>query len=232
MKEVHIMANANSTPIRTSLDRLKVREYSWGRIYQGTQVDLIASGLVKPEWFPGPGTAKNASRIAMVDGEMRVLPFGRAATSEQRRQGLVQIFKRNKREFEAWIGFNEEEKDRQRLKEEIEKQHAEKKRALDRAPKSPQDFREDRKGLIKACLGGVFNLFRRADNGYHYSREVIEQANDLMCDLLDLAEDGKVYFDPKRQQYFLDDIEKKFEKENPEFSAFMKATLAIGKAAL
>ena len=110
------MANANSTPIRTSLDRLKVREYSWGRIYQGTQVDLIASGLVKPEWFPGPGTAKNASRIAMVDGEMKVLPFGKAITCEQKRQDSVKIFKRNKLEFEVWIWFNEEEKDRQRLK--------------------------------------------------------------------------------------------------------------------
>lgn len=226
------MAKANSTPIRTSLDRLKVDEHYWGRIYKGTQADLIASGLVKPEWFPGPGTAKNASRIAMVDGEMKVLPFGKAITWEQKRQGAVQIFKRNKREFEVWIGFSEEEKNRQLLKEKIEKQHAEKKRALDRAPKSPQDFREDRKGLIKACLEGVFNLFRRADNGYHYSREVIEQANDLMCDLLDLAEDGKVYFDPKWQQYFLDDMEEKFEKANPEFSAFMKATLAVGKAAL
>lgn len=226
------MANANSTPIRTPLDRLKVREYCWGRIYQGTQVDLIASGLVKPEWFPGPGTAKNASRIAMVDGEMKVLPFGKSITRDQKRQGSVKIFKRNKREFEVWIGFSEEEKNRQLLKEEIEKQHAEKKRALDRAPKSPQDFRKDRNGLIKTCLEGVFNLFQRAENGYHYSHEVIEQANDLMCDLLDLAEDGKVYFDPKRQQYFLDDIEEKFEKANPEFSVFMKTTLAVGKAAL
>ncbi len=225
------MANANSTPIRAPLNCLKVKEYSWGRIYQGTQENLIASGLVKLEWFPGIGTAKTATRIGMIDGEMKVLPFGKMATREQEKKGVIRIFKPRKREFEVYIGFSDEDKDRQRLREEIEEQHATKKRALDSAPKNPGDFRKSRADLIKACLEGVRNLFCRANNGYHYSREVIEQAHDNLCDLFELAEDGKVFFDPKRQQYFLDDLEKKSEKEHPEFSAFMKTTLAIGKAA-
>jgi hypothetical protein len=71
----------------------------------------------------------------------------------------------------------------------------------------------------------------RALNGYHYSKEVFEKAHALICDLVDLADNGKVYMDPKRRQYFLDDIERKAVKAHPEFSAFMAATLAIGKAA-
>ena len=75
------------------------------------------------------------------------------------------------------------------------------------------------------------NHFRRAEGGYHYSSQVAEEARDLILELIDLAENGKVYFDQKRHQYFINDVEEKTEKEHPEFSAFMKATLAIGKAA-
>ncbi|SDA27045.1 hypothetical protein SAMN05216315_1324 [Nitrosospira sp. Nsp18] len=225
------MANANSTPIETPLDRLKVEDCWWGKFYQGTQADLIGAGLVKLEWFPGPGTAKTATRIAIVDGEMKVLPLGRMATREQQEKGLVKIFQASKNVFKVHIAYSREQIERENFKREIERQHADKKRALEAAAKSPGEFLHDQKRVIKGLLEVVFNHFRRADNGFHYSKEVIEQANDLICDLIELAEDGKVYFDQKRHQHFMDDVEEKAVKAHPEFSAFMAATLAIGKAA-
>lgn len=78
----------------------------------------------------------------------------------------------------------------------------------------------------------IHNLFRRAENGFHYAPEIVEEAQDLIADLVSLAANGRVCFDPVRQKYFLDDIEEKAEKAHPEFSAFMKATLAVGKASL
>jgi hypothetical protein len=225
------MAIANSTLIDSPLDRLKVEDYWWGKFYRGTQADLIAAGLVKLEWFPGPGTAKTATRIAVVDGEMKVLPLGKMATREQEEKGLVKIFQASKNVFKVHITYSREQLDRENLKQDVERQHADKKRELDAAPKSPDEFLQQRKRIINGLLGVVLNHFRRSENGFHYSREVAEQASDLICDLFELAEDGKVYFDPKRQQYFLDDLEEKAVEAHPEFSAFMKATLAIGKAA-
>jgi hypothetical protein len=95
------MANANSTLIDSPLDRLTVKEYWWGKLYKGTQADLIGAGLVKLEWFPGPGTAKTATRVGIIDGERKVLPFGRAATREQEEKGLVKIFQPSKNIFEG-----------------------------------------------------------------------------------------------------------------------------------
>jgi hypothetical protein len=87
--------------------------------------------------------------------------------------------------------------------------------------------------MLNGMLDHLFVFyFLRARGGYHYSCDVIEKARTLIEDLTDLAEDGMVYFDKKRRQYALDDIEEKHVKANPEFSAFMASTLAIGKAAL
>lgn len=235
------MANANSTTsVRKSTEGLKVEEYWWGKYYRGSDAAFVAAGLIKPEWFPGlPGNAKCSVRVGMIEGQMRMLPRLAIPTNEQRYNGLISITKVGKRRFEVRIHFSKEEMERRSEEEqrqarmkEIERLHSAKQRALEDAPKSPQDFRESRANLIKTCLEGVLNLFQRHDNGYHYSREVIEEARDLIYDLYALAKDGKVYFDPKRQQYFLDDLEEKAEKAHPEFSAFMKATLAVGKAAL
>ncbi|WP_025039775.1 Cro/CI family transcriptional regulator [Nitrosospira briensis] len=62
--------------------------------------------------------------------------------------------------------------------------------------------------------------------------EAFIKARDLVDDLIELAEEGEVYFDKTRYQYSLDDIEKSAVKAHPEFSAFMATTLAMGKAAL
>jgi hypothetical protein len=226
------MAIANSTLIETSQYRLNVTEYSWGKIYQGTKADLIAAGLAKLEWFPGQGTAKTATRIGMIDGEMKVLPLGRPATREQEEKGLVKIFHTSKYVFQVRITYNQEYLDREKLKREVEKQHAEKKQSLDSLPKSGEEFSGKRHQILREMLGPMFNqYFCRADGGYHYSRDVIEKARELVHDLLDLAEEGQVYFDKKRYQYSLNDIEERDIKAHPEFSAFMAATLAIGKAA-
>lgn len=226
------MANDVTTYIDKPISGLKVTGYPWGRIYRGTKEALISARLVKQEWFPGPGTAKNATRIAIVDGEMKVLPFGKMATREQEEKGVIKIFKANKREFEAYISFTEEERDRQLLKQEIERQHAEKKKALDEAPESRADFSKDRSRTIRNFMEVVHNLFRRADNGFHYAPDVVEEAQDLIADLISLAANGRVCFDKKRQERFLEEVEEKATKAHPEFSAFMKATLAIGKAAI
>jgi hypothetical protein len=227
------MAKANSTPIDRPIDRLKVERLSWGITYKGTQADLIGAGLVRLEWFPGPGTSKTETRIAPINGEMRVLPFGKMATREQEENGLIRIRKPNKREFEVYIRFTQAELDKQNLREEIERKHAEKKKSLDALPKSSEQFSAKRFHTVKGMLELIFNTcFSRADGGYHYSREVTEKARRLATDLIELAEGGKVYFDKARYQYAMEDIEERHVKANPEFSAFMASTLAIGKVAL
>lgn len=226
------MANANSTAFVKKSIELRVEEYQWGKYYRGTEAAFIASGLMKPEWFPGkPGNPKSSCCIGMLDGEMKILPYGEIGHRRRKELTSIKLWKVGK-QFAAYISFSEEEKERKELKERIEKLHAEKKQKLESAPKNPDDFLRKNVSSLKHVLEMVLNSFRRADNGYHYSREVVEEASDLICDLYALAERGKVYFDPKRQKYFLDDIEEKAEKAHPEFSAFMKATLAVGKAAI
>lgn len=231
------MANANSTPV--SSNSLLIGEYWWGKLYRGSEADFIASGLVKPEWLPGkPENPKHTAHLGLVDGSMKIIPYLSIPNSERQKKTAVSISKAGKRLL-VRIHFSEEEQQRieeeekrQRLKEEIERQYAEKKKSLDALPKSSDEFLAERSRILRGLLGHLFNFyFCRADGGYHYSREVIEKARDLVTDLAELAEDGKVYFDKVRYQYALEDIEEKHVKANPEFSAFMATTLAIGKAA-
>jgi hypothetical protein len=232
------MANANSTPV--SSNSLLIGEYWWGKLYRGSEADLIASGLVKPEWLPGkPGNPKHTAHLGLIDGSMKVIPYLSIPDSERRKKTAVSISKEGKR-FLVRIHFSEEEQQRieeesqrQRLKEKIERQHAEKKKYLDDLPKSPDQFSAKRSRILNGMLGHLFNhYFCRADGGYHYSLEVIEKARDLITEIIEFAEEGKVYFDKVRYQYALDDIEESTVKAHPEFSAFMATTLAIGKVAL
>lgn len=231
------MANANSTASINSTESLKVSENNWSRVYRGSKPDLVATGLIKSEWFPGmPGIPKETSRIGLIDGEMKPLPFRKAATRGQEEAGMIRIRQENKTTFKVFICFSADEKDRREAKEKIEKFHAEKQKELKRAPKSIDQFRISKNESIDWFLRGTFDMFRRASNGYHYSREVTKEASDLISDLIELAKEGQVYFDQQRQDYFLEDVEKKAadrtKKEFPEFSAFMASALAIGKAAL
>lgn len=226
------MAKAHSTASVKKSIELRVEEYDWGKYYRGTEAAFIASGLMKPEWFPGkPGNPKSSCCIGMLDGEMKILPYG--AIAHRRRKELISIklWKVGK-QFAAYVHFSEEEKERKELKERIEKLHAEKKQKLESAPKTPGDFLKKKSRKIQDFMEDIHNLFRRAENGFHYAPEIVEEAQELMADLISLAANGRVCFDAVRQKYFLDDIERKAEKAHPEFSAFMKATLAVGKAAL
>jgi hypothetical protein len=234
------MANANSTAVSRKSTELHVEQFDWGTYYRGTEEAFVAAGLIKPEWFPGkPGNPKISVLVGVVDGEMKVIPYLSMSDRERRDRSSIRISKAGKR-FSAYIDHPheeleriEEEGRRKRLRERIEKQHAEKKKELDDFPKSSEQFIAQRSHITKGMLEVIFNFnFCRAHGGYHYSREVIEKARDLISDLVELAEEGKVYFDKVRYQYAMDDIEEKHVKANPEFSAFMASTLAIGKVAL
>jgi hypothetical protein len=234
------MAKANSTlsPDAQRLLRYSGHNSNW---YVGTAFDLVEAGIIKSEWLPGVnGNAKTTTRVGLIDGETRVLPFGKMATRFQEESGLIHLYRRGKHKFEVCVGKTKEEKEqeierenREVLRKEIERRHAEKKKSLDALPKNKDEFLAERSRIIRDLFGQMFSFyFCRADGGYHYSREVIEKARDLITDLIELAEEGKVYFDKTRYQYALDDIEERHVKANPEFSAFMASTLAIGKAAL
>jgi hypothetical protein len=233
------MAKANST-LSPDAQRLLTYSGSYSNWYVGTGFELVEAGIIKSEWLPGVnGNARTTTRIGLVDGELELLPFGKMATEFQKENGLIHIYRRGKHKFEVCVGRTKEERDqeierenRETLRKSIERQHAEKKKSLDAIPKNEDEFLAERSRIIRALFGQLFHFyFCRADGGYHYSREVIDKARDLVTDLIELAEDGKVYFDKVRYQYSLDDIEERHVKANPEFSAFMAATLAIGKAA-
>jgi hypothetical protein len=217
-----------------------VEEYDWGKYYRGTEDAFVRAGLLKPEWLPGkPGNPKCSVLVGIVDGEMKVIPYLSISDRKRRDTSSIRISKAGNR-FSVYIDHPQEqleriekEKERKRLRESVERQHAEKKKSLDALPKSPAEFAAERSRLIRDIFGHFFNCyFCRANGGYHYSREVIDKARDLVSDLIELAEEGKVYFDKVRYQYALNDIEERYVKANPEFSAFMASTLAIGKVAL
>ncbi|PTR16974.1 hypothetical protein C8R31_101127 [Nitrosospira sp. Nsp2] len=238
------MANANSTLMNDAAARLLTWAGSAWNCYRGTEAELVEAGIVKAEWLPGlHGNAKTATRVGLIEGAMKLLPFGVMATRFQEENRLIRIFRASKSTFRVQVSTTPEEREReieqenaarQReiLRRDVERIHAEKQQVLDAFPKSSEQFSAKRYQILKEMLGPMFNhYFCRADGGYHYSREVIEKARDLVTDLLELAEEGQVYFDKQRYQYSLDDIKEKDIKAHPEFSAFMAATLAIGKAA-
>ena len=226
------MAKANSTAISSATTKLQGEEHHWGKFYRGTEASLVATGLVRPEWFPGkPGNPKHTVHLGMIDGMMKIMPYLSMPENERYEKTEI-ILRKEGSNFAASIHFSKEERERKSLRKEIEKLHSEKQKELDRAPKNIEEFRISKSESIEWFLRGMFDMFRRASNGYHYSRKVTEEASDLISDLMELAEEGQVYFDQQRQDYFLDDVEKKAQKSHPEFSAFMATTLAIGKAAL
>lgn len=233
------MIKTNSAAIDRKPTELYVEEFDRGKFYRGTEAAFIASGLIKPDWFPGrPGNPKSSCHIGILDGEMKVLPYKSVKSRLRKELTSIRLWKVGKR-FAAYIDFpkeevtrREEEEERQRLRKKVEEMHAEKKRELDAAPKSPHEFLDERKERIEYELEGVLNLFRRAVCGYHYSSKAVEEAQDLISRLNFLAEHSQAFFDKGRHQNFMGDVDRKAIKAHPEFSAFMATTLAIGKAAL
>lgn len=138
------MANANSTVFVKKSIELRVEEYQWGKYYRGTEAAFIASGLMKPEWFPGkPGNPKSSCCIGMLDGEMKILPYGAIAHRRRKELTSIKLWKVGK-QFAAYVPFSEEEKERKEVKKRIEKLHAEKKQKLESAPKKPWRFSEEK----------------------------------------------------------------------------------------
>src|SRR4051794_28640651 len=105
------MANANST-LSPDAARLVTYTGSYGNCYSGTASKLIEAGIAKAEWLPGQyGNAKTCTRVGLIDGEMRLLPFKAIAKNFQKKNGLIHIYKASKSTFTVDVRKPQEEID-------------------------------------------------------------------------------------------------------------------------
>ena len=107
------MAKANSTPVSNNsikAQRLLTDSGYYGNSYKGTESELVSAEIVRAEWLPGVnGNARTATRVGMIDGEMKLLPRGVMATRAQEEDGLIHIWRAGKTAFNVsvrWIPFS------------------------------------------------------------------------------------------------------------------------------
>ena len=76
---------------------LTVTEREWENEYRGTEAAFIEAGLIKPEWLPGHlGNTKRTVTVAIIDGEMKVLPPLSRITNYEWENGYICITKLSK----------------------------------------------------------------------------------------------------------------------------------------
>jgi hypothetical protein len=139
---------------------LHMEETEWGKYYRGTEAALVASGLIKPEWFPGkPGNPKTSCYIVMLDGEMKVVHYTSMGTRLLEDITKIKLYKVGKR-FAAHIHFSKEEQEQKYLRNEIERLHADKQKALNDAPKNIGQFRVSKSESIEWFLRGALDMFQ------------------------------------------------------------------------
>ncbi|SCY31184.1 hypothetical protein [Nitrosospira sp. Nsp13] len=239
------MANANSTPVSNkSIEAQRLLTYSGhhGKSYSGTGPELVSAGLVKLEWLPGVnGNARTATRVGMIDGEMKLLPFGKMATSAQEEDGLIHIHRASKTKFHVSVRLKKEERQRQqeqwereaRMKE-IEKAHKDRDDGIACIPADHKAYVEDQVRSLDCMMSVMRDKLTRGfgySGGYYFSQEIVDEFDTVVERLTQLLQEGRVYFNKETRGREIAKIESKFRDKNPDFSAFMATTLAIGKAA-
>lgn len=106
------MADSNNTAKLSTLG-VKVEEFHWGEIFNGSEAALVAAGLVQSEWLPGkPGNNKISNVVVFEDGKARVL-VGRGRSTGDR----VNIKRTAKDRYEVWKEYSEDEIESRNLKD-------------------------------------------------------------------------------------------------------------------
>lgn len=106
------MANRNDTA--KLHDDLKVEEYSWGRIFKGSEAALVAAGLVQSEWLPGKPGGNKVSTVVVFeeDGKGHLLVGGHAGKREH-----LNIKRAGKNSYCVWKSFSPAEVECRRREE-------------------------------------------------------------------------------------------------------------------
>jgi hypothetical protein len=227
------MANANSTAFVKKSTELHVEEYEWGKYYRGTEAAFIASGLIKPGWFPGkPGNPKSSCHIGMLDGEIKILPYKSMENRLREELTTIKLWKVGKR-FAAYIDWPKGEKERRSRMKEIEKAHQAKANGIACIPADHKEYVQKQVHSLTCRMSVMRTNLTRGfgySGGYYFSAELVAEFDIVADHLVQLLQEEPVHFNKGTRRREIAKIESEFIDKNPEFSAFMATTLAIGKA--
>lgn len=174
-----------STAIQAKVrERLRTDEHGWGNVYKGTERELVASGLVRPEWFPGQNdTFKYQQRVIVPDaGEPTLIRSRWKRCEPNEGERIIQIYRQRRAgHFEVWerLPPSQEharwEEMRQRncqeqLKKALTAIEEHEKAPRDPEPWDPVAFRDDL--LLQIRIGGRFALKPAEGEGRLGSRDV------------------------------------------------------------
>lgn len=236
------MAEANFT-LSSNAERLLTYAGDYSNFYKGTESQLVEAGIVKSEWLPSlHGNARTSTRVGLVEGQMRLLPFGVMATRFQEENGLIHIFRAGKSTFRVQvrktqeeIERRQEEEQRETLRKEIEKYSKDKAKKIAELPADHKAYLRRELHMIKSMMSTIRTSLTSGfgyTGGYSFSPSLVVEFDILSDHLIQMVKEERIYFNQEKRQQEIAKIEDEFMAEHPQFSSFMKATLAIGKAAL
>jgi hypothetical protein len=209
MWENRIMADGNNTAIvAPGVERCECHS---GYLLFGRKEDLLASKLVRPEWFPAPGERNSRGQVC------------RTKNSEYEGRS-IRCSQKSARRFCVRVDYSEEDRERHRERVHYEKLLAEEEKELRAMSTSADEYRMGAERWIVDTLEsfiGTFAADHQKYDGYCYAPEVLEALDLKVQELRGILEIGRVFFNAAARAARLAEIKAKTAAANPDLRAFL-----------
>jgi len=201
------------------------QESDWGTSLSGAKDALIASGLVKGDWFIEDGLVDHRGRTQRTKKQM---VDGRYIETTIRAKGPAQAF----------ISFTDEERQEsnKRCQAEVEAAAARArfKYAAERAdlelrvlPSSHEDFREYILCGFRVSLEQLHRKCKEGVGGYRLAPEALEEFEEAAEELLAAVMEGRTLFNADSRARREAEIRKGLAEQDPTFQGFMTSVVKI-----
>lgn len=197
---------------------VKRSDHFWGYSLTGSKDALIASGLVKPDWFVRVGL-KNKRGHTMRTKRLEI--DGRLIESTVPACGHANVR----------FSYTQEEQDAARDREELRKARVYETAEIAKLPNSHERYRQVTSEIFRQWLGALRNALNRPSGGYHYAYEVLAEFDDAVADIEHALATARTLYDPKERAREIAGFKAKTAKADPALQRFMDQLGISGKEA-
>lgn len=212
-----------------------VQELYWGRIFRGDEAALVAAGLVQSEWLPGkPGSNKVSITVVFEDGKARLLVGKGRGTS---RGDYIKIMREGKDRYLVSKKYSHAEIESRDIQDKIREARDKEAKKMAELPANFNAYRAEILGVAEMFLDGIRIVATSPENsGYSFAHDFLAVFDIAAGQILGAIQTGKIDFDRAQRSAVIAKIHhnatEEKRKADPEFSAFLEATLASAKAAI
>jgi len=179
---------------------------------QGRKDALVASGLVRPEWFP---TLQERNKRGYVKRTRTVEHEGRRVECRQA----------STHKYLVYFSCTEEERTRREALKDFEEAQKSEDKEMRCLPSSHDEYRAETVERVERFVEHIITFFCGDSSmrwtGYSYAPEVLEEISLHFQEIRGLLETGRTVFDKQKQQARIAEIKSKTAAANPELRKFL-----------